>query len=57
MSAKTQDKTQETVRVDTDQMELLRNVSQLTDVPIAALVRRAIREWLETNYRHVAKGR
>ena len=50
MPAKKDMKTQETVRIDTTQLVYLKYVSELTAVPVAALVREALEDWLDTCY-------
>jgi hypothetical protein len=43
-------KTQEMVRVDSTQLIYLRYYNELTGVPVAALVREAVEQWLDTFY-------
>jgi hypothetical protein len=44
------DKNQEMVRIDAEQMEMLRHYSELSGVPIAATMREIVGEWIEGVY-------
>jgi len=50
MKAKKASKTQETVRIDSLQIQYLKYISALTRTPIAAIVREAVEDYLDIKY-------